>query len=407
MPLDPNTVAPLLFEEEGPGLDFKREQYRFVGAPDADKSELLKDILAFVNSWRRIDAYILIGVEEQSGARANVIGVSEHLADSDLQQFVNSKVNQPITFAYRSCELEGRQIGVLHVPVQDRPRFVTKPYGKLQPNTVYVRRGSATEVARPDEISRMGADRAENTVEVPVLTVTLANYGARETIAQPLQIESLVLRFPERSDIPDYHDGPGTEELSRRMGHPTNRDYWRDLAWYTSSRSAFRVFNIAVQNHSAVAAHDVRVELAVPNALATLLDESEYPQKPRKVRTAGPSGKVIPLPTEPRVRVEYLEKVNVLHVIVPKVQPRATVWLSDSLYIAGYRNGEIALEGTIGADNMPTPLPVALKFECKSEAKVLAFSDLEHIERSRFAAEEGKALLLALQATRTGENGGG
>ena len=36
--------------EEGPTLDFKREQYRFDKASDEDKSELLKDILAFANT---------------------------------------------------------------------------------------------------------------------------------------------------------------------------------------------------------------------------------------------------------------------------------------------------------------------------------------------------------------------
>jgi hypothetical protein len=38
---------------------------------------------------------------------------------------------------------------------------------------------------------------------------------------------------------------------------------------------------------------------------------------------------------------------------------------------------------------------------------VLAFADLEKVERERFAAEEAKALSLALQAQRTRENRGG
>ncbi len=62
----------LLYEEEGPTLDFKRDQYRFAKATDSDKSELLKDILGFANAWRRSDAYILIGVEDVRGGRGNV-----------------------------------------------------------------------------------------------------------------------------------------------------------------------------------------------------------------------------------------------------------------------------------------------------------------------------------------------
>ena len=59
----------LLFSSESDSLDFKSEQYRFEGAANEEKAELLKDILAFANSWCRSDAYILIGVKEHPGGR--------------------------------------------------------------------------------------------------------------------------------------------------------------------------------------------------------------------------------------------------------------------------------------------------------------------------------------------------
>jgi hypothetical protein len=43
----------LLYENESAALDFKMDQYPFVGATDDEKGELLKDILAFANAWRR------------------------------------------------------------------------------------------------------------------------------------------------------------------------------------------------------------------------------------------------------------------------------------------------------------------------------------------------------------------
>ena len=60
----------LLHEEETETLDFKRNQYLFAGASDDDKSEIVKDVLAFANAWRRTDAYILIGVQEVKGGEA-------------------------------------------------------------------------------------------------------------------------------------------------------------------------------------------------------------------------------------------------------------------------------------------------------------------------------------------------
>ena len=50
MSTDTNLIEDLLHEDESTSLDFKRDQYKFVGADDKTKSELLKDILAFVNS---------------------------------------------------------------------------------------------------------------------------------------------------------------------------------------------------------------------------------------------------------------------------------------------------------------------------------------------------------------------
>ena len=59
MLLDSKLVEDLLHEAEGTSLDFKSAQYSFEYATDKEKSELLKDILAFANSWRRTTAYIL------------------------------------------------------------------------------------------------------------------------------------------------------------------------------------------------------------------------------------------------------------------------------------------------------------------------------------------------------------
>jgi hypothetical protein len=97
--MDKNLFEVLLYQDESETLDFKEDQYAFDGATDIQKCELLKDILAFANSWRREDAYILIGVREVRGGRSVVCGASSHLLNRNLQQFVNSKINRPVTFS--------------------------------------------------------------------------------------------------------------------------------------------------------------------------------------------------------------------------------------------------------------------------------------------------------------------
>ena len=142
----------LLFEEESTTLDFKKEQYPFAKASEDEKSELLKDILGFVNAWRRSDAYILIGVEEVRGARSKVLGIADHLQDHSLQQFVNNLTNRPVQFGYDALQFEGKQVGIVRIDQQLRPAFLKRDYGKLRKNEVYVHREgclTSAEKARP------------------------------------------------------------------------------------------------------------------------------------------------------------------------------------------------------------------------------------------------------------------
>ncbi|HEV7488579.1 MAG TPA: ATP-binding protein [Thermoanaerobaculia bacterium] len=154
--MNTTAIEELLNEEESTSLDFKRDQYPFVGATDDQKSELLKDILAFANAWRRSDAFILIGVAEVRGGRSVPVGVSAHLDDAILQQFVNSKVQRPVAFSYQPANLDEQEVGVLVIPLQDRPIYLKKDYGRLRKGTVYIRRGSSTAEATPDEVAKMG-----------------------------------------------------------------------------------------------------------------------------------------------------------------------------------------------------------------------------------------------------------
>ncbi len=129
-----NEFVQLLYRGESESLDFKREQYVFVGASEQKKAELLKDILAFANAWRNEPAYILIGVEEAPSRKASAIGISpaDHIDDATLQQFVNSKTNHPVRFGYERFDYDGRPIGIIRIDhPQARPIFLAKAFGPL------------------------------------------------------------------------------------------------------------------------------------------------------------------------------------------------------------------------------------------------------------------------------------
>ena len=166
-------IKELLYEEESTTLDFKEEQYLFVNEENPHKkSELLKDILAFANAWRQSDAYILIGVREVKGSKSEVLGIVEDIDDASLQQFINQKLNRAIHFEYKSTTFDGKKIAYIKIPVQQRPFFIKNDYGKVKKNIVYLRRGSSTDIANPDEVSDMG----EAKVKIEKLISNPANY---------------------------------------------------------------------------------------------------------------------------------------------------------------------------------------------------------------------------------------
>jgi len=152
-----DTIEALLWEDESTKLDFKETQYP-LDTPE-QKGELLKDLLAFANAFRRNDAYILLGARDIKGSRALITGVTHHLNDADLQQLVNSKTNRTMEFSYHALELDNQHIGIIRIPRQARPTYLRKPFGNLKGNAVYLRHGSCTSIATPDEIARMGADQ--------------------------------------------------------------------------------------------------------------------------------------------------------------------------------------------------------------------------------------------------------
>jgi len=162
MIIDKKLIETLLEQNESVTLDFKREQYSFHQASDNEKSELLKDILAFSNADRISDAFILIGVEEKKGKKSNVVGVNKHLNESNIQEFINKKTNRPINFSYDTIKYDNKTIDIISIPIQQRPYFIKKDFGKVKANTVYIRRGSSTDVADPDEISKMNSTISSN-----------------------------------------------------------------------------------------------------------------------------------------------------------------------------------------------------------------------------------------------------
>lgn len=284
-----NLLSMLRYKSEGTDIDFKSAQYRFTNGSENDKSELLKDILAIANSWRDGTGYILLGFKDQRPNPAEVVGIHETIDDSRIQQFVNSKVKPKLTFSYEEHLYEGKTIGIISIPKQKRPFYLTSPYGKLKSNVVYVRRGSSTDEAEPVETIAMGHEdngRAEMKIELSLRTPD------NDTL--PLNFTHTYLHFTEV--FPDY------ERPSKSLGpfnmpdissiYMDNRDFFREYAEYMRINKALTVLRLVLLNRSGVQLSNAKIELTIEttDSHVQVIPESDLPEKPNPTKNILNSG---------------------------------------------------------------------------------------------------------------------
>lgn len=348
-------------------------QYPFDGATDEEKSELLKDVLAFANAWRQTDAHILIGVEEVRGGRSIVRGVSHHLLNRNLQQFVVSKTNRPVSFVYTPLAFEGVEMGVLTIPLQDRPVYLTKRYGKLQQQIVYIRRGDTTGTAAPDEVARMGSSAAL-TRSQPVLEIEFGNTKDRTTFGTTIHIGSVLLEIPDPKAIPLY--GPAPHPLlGDDIYNVRNRNYYREYAEYLRNIAQLCPVALAVSNPSPTVAEEVIVVMsidAVPGL--KVVDGADAPHEPSK-STFGS----IPPGVYQRGRAVSVARYGELFEIkaeIGTVQPGTTRWSPGSFYIGAQSPMIVAARIVISANNLQVPISLTAEMNISTRSQAIGMQDI-------------------------------
>lgn len=378
-----NLIESLLYQSEGTALDFKKQQYPFNGANEEQKFELLKDILAFANSWRQGDAYIVIGVEAVVGGRHIPVGTEDHFDDAQLQQFVNSKTNRKVEFSYEVHPFEGKKIGVIKIPKQERPTYANKKFGKVEKDTVYYRLGSSTAIAKPEDIARMGRD-SNQSPPTPSLFLQFADLETRIELESAIRLNSIayekaLVRLPNAND-----KKKSMWELVDPL-EEVNRDYWRDKEEYVRLRALLKPVGLVIHNRSSSLAERVRVEIV--GSLAdgiTVMDESDLPYEPAYRRINIIPGIVRAIRPrrveEPQTEVKHYGNQWSITVSFGNVQPKSLVWATDPFYIGSMNRDYLELEATIYADNLPEPqktiLSIKFAIEKKSALTVEILRDL-------------------------------
>jgi hypothetical protein len=282
--VDDDLLNALRYKSEGTEIDFKSAQYRFVNGIQDDKAEMLKDFLAMANAWRDGTGYILLGFRDQRPHPAEVVGITGHIDDAAIQQFVNGKVKPKLTFRYEEHLYEGKTVGVISIPKQKRPFYLAHDFGRLRSNVVYVRRGSSTDEAEPPEVAAMVADDSgRGAVQVKLSVLTSTNVDLPEAFTLDF------LQFAQQ--MPDYEKPPEPRPTGR-FGLPQyeafsvwrdNHDFWRESAEHARIRGGLVEMQFALRNRSQMQLSNAKLEvmLETDDVDCTMYAGSELPDAPK------------------------------------------------------------------------------------------------------------------------------
>ena len=181
---------------------------------------------------------------------SGVGGVADHLEDASLHQFVNSKTQRPVEFGYEVFATAGVEIGIIEIPVQERPIYARSTFGKVEAEAVYIRDGSSTRKASPDEVAKMGAQQSAEAT--PQLELSWADLGKRCAVSSPYLANTVLLhpRLPPKTfELLERRRG-----LIATLGPTPNRHYSEEIIDYAVKQSLFVPLGLFLQNDSRSAA---------------------------------------------------------------------------------------------------------------------------------------------------------
>ena len=353
--MDDGTLEILLNKTEGDTLDFKSQQYALCHGSNEEKSELLKDILALANAWKETDAYIVIGVCETDGRADGITGVTIHLADNDVQQFVNTKTNKPVIFSVETVQHGTVELDIIKVArKQNRPVYCRRAYGKVKESAVYLRRGSSTAIADPEEISAMGkADAAIQVRPIPTLAIEFADPDRRLRFGLQTEVVSTTIENPSPKRR-QTNESPRSIYDPIRIVDPLAPKFSDWISYLKKSvflqPLGFWVINTGISNIT-----NARIDARLPRASGlVIVDRSEGPREPMyglKTDFAHLHDSVVLYeePDEFLIQFEYA-----------RLQPKSQSWSPGLVYVGATSSVDCECHVSVFADDLSNPMEFEL-----------------------------------------------
>jgi len=387
--MNPITPTTLLNMTESETFDFKSGQYKFYGGTDDEKSELLKDVIAFANAWKTGDAFIVIGVREKNGRKDAVVGVASPLKDNDIQQFINAKTNRPITFLVYSDQSDGQDINVIQIARdQQRPIFLYKAFGKLKPNEVHIRSGSSTAIASPDQIAEMVKADHQVAIAQANLDLEWVDASTDQRLGKEVTIRCVKLvdpppRPPEpKPRQPEWMASASVaKSLLAQCATPVTRTWSlntepsaEEISEYMKARALLAPLRIWLKNLGLRNASSIKVRIHIPRASGVcVIDESDLPRKPGS-RFLSALNLHARISFDTCVR-ESPEGWNV-EIDAKTIQPQDEFCSGDEFYLSTESDQVVETTARIFADDLAKPIEIPLKINIEVKTREITLADL-------------------------------
>jgi hypothetical protein len=191
--------------------------------------------------------------------------VNDHLKDADVQQFINSRTNHPVSFLVEVVTIEEREIDVVRIAKdQPRPVYAKAAYGDVKAHVVYFRRGSSTAEALPEEIFAMGRAQAHADASLPVMELGFADaelrtqYGLEIEVTSQLLVDALSSRHWE-----EQWRMSGVSEILRAARPIQPQASPEAIREYCRASWILTPVGLWIKNSGSVTALDVSLEMTI------------------------------------------------------------------------------------------------------------------------------------------------
>jgi hypothetical protein len=243
-------------------------------------------------------------------------------------------------------------------------------------NTVYVRRGSATTIADPSEVARMGAATVPQAiVHAPNLTVRVV--GADSTTADELTISYTQWELCDKYEVYSLESELGI--VHRAMLASANRSYYREMALYLQEVRGKFPFVLEVSNSGDHFADDVKVFLTVPALpLLTFKDKYKLLQRPQKFNGHAALLNIQPplSMAAPRYSIKSTDTEILLRFNVGKLQAGESR-RTTAIFIINPPSSLKVLSGRILSDQLRSPVEISIPAKITVNSEILTMVELQ------------------------------